>query len=168
MPRPAPCPLSARAAPISREIERDEQVVLLALRRRLLARLDRADPRDLPVVLDALAAAVTAARAQARRLNDARIVRRGERAQAPGPAPPPALARHACHGAYLGDFADLAAVGRMAAGTCLGGHVLGDLCDRAAEDLALALHLRGALWTLEHGGRVHAFRCYGIGSQTKR
>ena len=27
------------------------------------------------------------------------------------------------------------------------------------RDLALELHLRGTLWTIEHAGRVHVFRC---------
>jgi hypothetical protein len=145
---------------VRREIDRDERVVLLALRRRLIAALRRAPRPDLAAVLDAIDRAVAEARVDARRLNDARIARRGERAQAPGgPAPPPALAPHACHGEYLGDFADLAAVGRMAVETWLEEHARKDMSRGALAELALALHLRGALWTVTHAGRVHVFRC---------
>ena len=160
--RPALRPPSERAGQIAREIERDERVVLLALRRRwaALLRAAAAPGAELSAALDALAAALARARDDARRLNDARIARRAERPQAPGASPPPAELRvHACHGAYLGAFTDLAAVGRMAAETCLFGPVAGDSSQRALGDLALDLHLRGALWTIEHGGRVHVFRC---------
>lgn len=162
LPRPALRPAPARSDQISREIDRDERVVLQLLRRRLLAELGPAlaGPRELPTVLDALARAVAEADLQARRLNDARIARRAERPQAPTIRPPPAaLTTHACHGAYLGAFADLAAVGRMAVETCLSEHVPRASSRRALHDLAVDLHLRGALWTIEHGGRVHVFRC---------
>jgi len=175
MPGPALRSPSARAGQIAREIDRDERVVLLALGRRLADLLrcaqGRAQDRDLPATLDALAAAVEQARAQARALNDARIRRRGERPQRPaGPWLPPELRAHACHGDYLGDFADLAAVGRMAVQTCLIGPVPPDRPLPPPRDLAVALHLSGALWTLEHAGRVHVFRCPGPQgrSQTKR
>jgi len=153
-----------RTRPVAREIDRDERVVLLALRRRLRALLGPAlvpaAARELPAVLDELAAAVAEARAQARRLNDGRIARRGERAQgAEGPSPPAALASHACHGEYLGGFADLAAVGHMALTTCPEVHDRKAFADRSLTGLALTLHLRGVLWTLEHDGQVHVFRC---------
>ena len=153
-----------RARHVVREIDRDERVVLLALRRRLLALLDPAlvpaAERELPAVLDALVAGVDEARAQARRLNDARIARRAERAQRTiGPAPPAALASHACHGEYLGSFDDLAAVGHMALATCPEVPACNDLSGPALAELALGLHLRGLLWTLDHEGRVHVFRC---------
>lgn len=165
MPRPAPRAPTVPARPrrgidVHREIDRDERVVLLALRRRLIAALRRAARTDLAAVLEAVDRAVAEARADARRLNDARIVRRGERARPPGgPAPPPALAPHACHGVYLGAFADLAAVGRMAVATWLEGPARKAMSRGALAELALTLHLRGALWTLPHGGRIHVFRC---------
>jgi hypothetical protein len=151
-----------RASHVAREIDRDERVVLLALRRRLLALLRPVlapgAPRELPAVLDALDDAVAGARAQARRLNDARIVRRGERPQRTrSPRLPAALAGHACHGEYLGAFPDLAAVARMALGTCPREQMEG--ASTRLTDLALDLHLRGVLWTLDHDGEVHVFRC---------
>jgi hypothetical protein len=151
-----------RASHVAREIDRDEWVVLLALRRRLRAllrpALDPGVPRDLPAVLDAVEQAVAEARAQARRLNDARIVRRGERPQrTDSPAIPAALASHACHGAYLGAFPDLAAVARMALETCLEEQV--EDAPTGMLDLALDLHLRGVVWTIDHAGEVHVFRC---------
>lgn len=159
MPHPALRPPSARAGQIAREIDRDEQIVRIALRRRLAALLRPGPAADLAATLEALAAALAQAAALARRLNDARITRRGERAQAADPgAAPPELRVHACHGAYLGAFADLAAVGRMAVETCLLEHVSQASSRRALRDLAVDLHLRGALWTIEHGGRVHVFR----------
>ena len=153
-----------RSSHVAREIDRDERVVLLALRRRLRALLRAAlEPgatRELAAVLEALADAVAEARAQARRLNDGRITRRGERPQrAKGPNPPAALATHACHGEYLGAFVDMAAVGHMALTTCPEVPVCKAFRDRAFTGLALNLHLRGVLWTLEHEGRVHVFRC---------
>ena len=162
MPRPALRPAPARSDQISREIDRDERVVLQLLRRRLLAELGPAlaGPRELPAVLDALARVVAEADLQARRLNDARIARRAERPQAPTIRPPPAaLTTHACHGAYLGAFPDLMAIGRMAivAGLVRPGPY--DLSEGSLTDLALELHLRGVLWTLDHAGAVHAFLC---------
>lgn len=171
MPGPARSP-SGRAGQIAREIDRDERVVLLALGRRLAAQLHAAfadTGRDLPAALDAMGATVAQARVQARTLNDARIARRAERPQATGgPWLPPELQVHACHGDYLGAFADLAAVGRMAFRTCLIKPVPGDMPAPSPRDLALALHLGGALWTIEHAGRVHVFRCRGAqsGSQS--
>lgn len=153
-------PEPARHDTTAREIDRDERVVLLVLRRRLLATLGPAlaGPRDLPALLDAMDLAVADARTHNRRLNDARINLRGERPQHPDAAPPPALAGHAHHGHYLGAFPDLAAVGRMAITTCLAGPVLSDLSPESLTDLALELHLRGALWTIDHAGMVHVFR----------
>ncbi len=164
MPRKVPGSPPVRASHVAREIDRDERVVLLALRRRLRALLGPAlvpgATRELPAVLDGLASAVDEARVQARRLNDARIARRGERPQrADSPGPPAALASHACHGEYLGDFADLAAVGYMALATCPEVPACQEFSHRAFTGLALTLHLRGVLWTLEHEGRVHVFRC---------
>lgn len=163
MPHAAPRPAAPRHDPITREIDRDERVILLLLRRRLLARLAPAlaGPRELPTLLDALERALADARAQHRRLNDARISRRGDRPQthALGPEPPPALTPHACHGRYLGAFPDLAAVARMAIAACLTGPVLSDLSEGSLTTLALELHLRGTLWTLDHAGAVHVFLC---------
>ena len=181
MPGPALRSPSARAGQIAREIDRDERVVLLALGRRLAALLRAAlEPRaehhaehseaergahnaidrDLPATLDEMTAAVAQARVQARALNDARIARRAERPQVPdGAWVPPELRAHACHGDYLGAFADLAAVGRMAFHTCLIDPVSKDIPAPSPRDLALELHLRGTLWTIEHAGRVHVFRC---------
>lgn len=161
MPSAARRPAPTRCDPIAREIDRDERVILLLLRRRLLAALGPglAGPRELADLLDHLAHFIADARAQARRLNDARINRRGERHQhGDGPEPPPELLPHACHGAYLGVFPDLAAVGRMAILTCLAGPVRSDLSEGSLVALALELHLRGALWTLDHAGAVHVFR----------
>jgi hypothetical protein len=162
MPHAASHPAPARYDPITREIDRDERVILLVLRRRLLARLGPglAGPRELATLLDSLDLALADAREHARHLNDARINRRGERWQPqPGPPPPPPLAAHTCHGQYLGAFPDLSAVGRMAIVTCLAGPVLSDLSEGSLTALALELHLRGVLWTLDHGGAVHVFRC---------
>lgn len=47
----------------------------------------------------------------------------------------------------------------MAITTCLTGPVLSDLSSESLVDLALELHLRGTLWTLDHAGAVHVFRC---------
>jgi hypothetical protein len=169
MPGPALRSPSARAGQIAREIDRDERVVLLALGRRLAAQLNAAfadSGRDLHAVLDAMAAGVAQARVQARSLNDARIARRAERPQLVTSVwLPPELRAHACHGEYLGAFPDLAAVGRMAFRTCLIEPVPADRPAPSPRDLALALHLDGALWTLEHGGRVHVFRCRGARSE---
>ncbi len=164
VPRSAHASPSMRTRHVAREIDRDERVVLLALRRRLRALLRPAlvpeAPRELNVVLDAVGRAVTEARAQARRLNDARIVRRGERPQrTTAPKLPAALASHACHGEYLGAFPDLAAVGHMAFKTCPEVQVGNALPDGGPTDIALDLHLRGILWTLDHAGEVHVFRC---------
>jgi hypothetical protein len=156
-------PTPERMSSTLREIDRDERVVLLALRRRLCAAIRDAlarPRRDLGVELDGLARAVAGARIAARRLNDARIVRRGERPQAEVPAALPAeLRAHACHGAYLGAFPDLAAVGRMAVATALVRRATSEARGGALASLALQLHLRGVLWTLDHAGRVHVFRC---------
>ena len=133
--------------------------------------LDHPATLDLTTTLDAMTAAVARAAVQARTLNDARITRRAERPQLPGERwVPPELRAHACHGDYLGDFADLAAVGRMAFRTCLIEPALEASEAPSPRDLALALHLRGSLWTIEHGGRVHVFRCRGAqsGSQSGR
>lgn len=167
MPYPARRLAPARYDPIAREIDRDERVILLVLRRRLLARLGPglAGPREMASLLDNLALALADARDQARLLNDARINRRAERPQSRGaasplsPSIPPPLAAHACHGDYLGAFPDLIAVGRMAIVTCLAGPVLSDLSEGSLTALALELHLRGVLWTLDHAGAVHVFRC---------
>lgn len=162
MPHPALRPAPARSDQISREIDRDERVVLQLLRRRLLAELGPAlaGPRELPTVLDALARVVAEADVQARRLNDARIARRAERPQALTlRPPPPALAIHACHGAYLGAFPDLTAIGRMAIVGGLARPGPYDLSEGSLADLTLDLHLRGVLWTLEHAGAVHVFLC---------
>ena len=181
MPGPALRSPSARARQVAREIDRDERIVLLALGCRLAALLraaldhrepPRDDPpehprddlpehlRDLPAVLDAMTATIARARAEARALNDARIARRAERPQSPDTVwLPPELRVHACHGDYLGAFADLAAVGRMAFHTCLIDPVSKDIPAPSPRDLALELHLRGTLWTIEHAGRVHVFRC---------
>ncbi len=161
VPTPASHSPPVRTRPAAREIDRDERVVLMALRRRLsrVLREAREDggARELTTVLATLTAAVEEARVQARRLNDARITRRGERAQQPrGPAPPAALAGHACHGEYLGAFAGLAAVGAM-----MRASDAAPVTADALIDLALALHLHGVLWTLDDGGRVHVFRCRG-------
>ena len=198
MPGPALRSPSARARQVAREIDRDERVVLLVLGRRLAALLRAAlDDRDagrdahrddlpeqhehhpehheqhadLSAALDAMAATLDRARAEARALNDARIARRAERPHSPGTVwLPPELRAHACHGDYLGAFADLAAVGRMAFHTCLMEPVPEDRPAPSPRDLALELHLRGALWTIEHAGRVHVFRCRGAqsGSQIER
>ena len=85
MPHPALRPPSARAGQIAREIDRDEQIVRIALRRRLAALLRPGPAADLAATLEALAAALAHAAALARRLNDARITRRGERGQTAGP-----------------------------------------------------------------------------------
>ena len=174
MPGPALRSPSGRPGHVAREIDRDERVVLLALGRRLAVQLHAAfadSERDLPAALDAMGASIADARVQARTLNDARILRRGERPQATGgPWLPPELRVHACHGDYLGAFTDLAAVGRMAFRTCLIAPVPEDRPAPSPRDLALALHLDGALWTIEHGGRVHVFRCRRAhtGSQSGR
>src|SRR5699024_9279541 len=96
------------------------------------------------------------------------ITRRAERPQLPAERwVPPELRAHACHGDYLGAFADLAAVGRMAFMTCLIEPAPITSPTPSPRDLALALHLRGTLWTIEHGGRVHVFRCRGAQSSSQ-
>ena len=150
---------------MAREIDRDERVVLLALGRRLRRLLRPAlrvgAARDLAELLARLSAAIEEAGAAGRRLNDARIARRGERGRRPAEQVPPGLARHACHGAYVGAFASLAEVGDMYVETCPEGQVEGMGNEVRGVDRALALHLDGTLWTVEEGGQVHVFRCRG-------
>ena len=50
----------------------------------------------------------------------------------------------------------------MAIAACLTGPVLGDLSEGSLTVLALELHLRGTLWTLDHAGAV--LRTFGSGA----
>lgn len=91
-----------------------------------------------------------------RRLNDARINRRGERDRHGSPPEqlPPAVRPFAYHGAYLGSFASVEAF----AHACLdpskpeewAGYV--DLTQAGID-----LHLSGRYWTVDAGGVTHAF-----------
>ena len=157
--------LRAHLATTLTEIDRDHRLVALALLRQLAAlsteqltaavargRLD--DPDQLWRRIEDLLAD---SRSSYRRLNDARLTRRGRySADPPHPRPPRHLRRFARHGAYAGAYDDLRALARAALGDLrLPDHLLVHL---DLDALALDLHLRGALWTLDRAGKIHAFR----------
>lgn len=148
------------------EIDRDHRMIALALLRRLTAlstdQFTRAlasgrlgDPLDLCQQIEALLAT---SRAQYRRLNDARINRRGRSPGAPTDAAAPAALRpFTRNGAYGGCYDDLRALAR----DVLPADILPPQLERYLDldALALDLHLDGALWTLDHDGKLHIFRC---------
>lgn len=146
------------------EIDRDHRMIVLALLRRLaalstdqlthvLANGRVGDPLELCQELEALLAT---SRAQYRRLNNARIQRRG-RASSLDPNAPAALRPFTRNGPYAGAYDDLRALARSVLPDDSRWAKLGPYLD--LDTLALELHLDGALWTLDHHGKIHAFRC---------
>lgn len=146
------------------EIDRDHRMIVLALLRRLaalstdqlthvLANGRVGDPLELCQELEALLAT---SRAQYRRLNNARIHRRG-RATSLDPNAPAALRPFTRNGPYVGAYDDLRALARSVLPDDSRWAKLGPYLD--LDTLALELHLDGALWTLDHQGKIHAFRC---------
>ncbi len=148
------------------EIDRDDRMVVLALLRRLtalstdeftrtLATGRVGDPLDLCQRIEGLLAT---SRAQYRRLNDSRINRRG---RAPRPladtTAPAELRPFTRNGDHRGCYNDL----RALALDVLPADALPPELERYVDldALALDLHLDGALWTLDHDGKIHLFRC---------
>lgn len=146
------------------EIDRDHRMIVLALLRRLAALsadqlthvLANGRVGDPLALCDELEALLATSRAHYRRLNNARITRRG-RATATDPAAPAALRPFTRNGSYIGAYDDLRSLARSVLPDDDRWAKLGPYLDLDA--LALDLHLDGALWTLEHQGKVHAFRC---------
>lgn len=151
----------------SAEIDRDHRMLVLALLRRLMAistdQITHAlaggrigDPLD---VCQALEGLVSTSRAQYRRLNNARIHRRGRRSPdlPPDPRTPSDLRRFTRNGPYAGCYSDLRSLAR----DLLPSDALPPRLERYLDldALAIDLHLDGALWTLDHDGKIHAFRC---------
>ncbi|HEY8380000.1 MAG TPA: hypothetical protein VIK91_26100 [Nannocystis sp.] len=149
------------------EIDRDDRMLVLGLLRQLTAlhteQLTLAlaggrigDPLDLCKRLEAIAAA---SRAQFRRLNDARIGRRGRwsRELPDDPRLPVALRPFTRNGPHVGAYPDLRALARDVLGHKTARPDLEPYID--LDGLAIDLHLQGILWTLEHNGKIHAFRC---------
>ena len=146
------------------EIDRDHRLLVLALLRQLAdlsteqltlalasGRVD--DPDDLWRRIEDLLAT---SRLRYRELNNARILRRATPSRAAGPQPPRPLRDFARNGPYAGAYADLRDLARAALGDLTLPPALADHLDLDA--LGLELHLRGALWTLAHDGKIHAFR----------
>lgn len=148
------------------EIDRDDRMVVLGLLRQLTAlhteQLTLAlasgrigDPLDLCKRIEAIAAT---SRAHCRRLNDARVSRRGRwsREIPEDSNVPVALRPFTRNGPHIGGYADLRALARDA----LGRQATPELESYVDLDgLAVDLHLQGVLWTLDHEGKIHAFRC---------
>lgn len=149
------------------EIDRDQRMIVLALLRalttlstaqitRVLASGRVGDPLDLCQQLESL---IATSRDHYRRLNNARINRRGRASRHPStdPATPVALRPFARNGDYAGSFDELRSVTR----SVLPAGALPSEFERYfdLDGLALDLHLDGALWTLDHDGKIHAFRC---------
>lgn len=148
------------------EIDRDHRLLVLMLLRRLTAisteQLTQAlaggrvgDPLELCRRIERL---LDASRARYRRLNNARLNRR---ARAPRPlddsnAPAP-LHPFTRNGPYAGCFADMRALAR----SVLPADAVSTDLERYLDldELALDLHLDGAVWTLDHDGKIHAFQC---------
>lgn len=144
------------------EIERDERITVAGFAQELVhaavTTLERAALSDAPVdthaLFDQVDALLARFRAHHRDLNDARILRRGERSQQPEPDPsvPPEARPFAYHGTYFGAYPDLEAFARDAVAAVRAPNPYLDLLR-----VALDLHLRGEFWTVEQGGVVHAF-----------
>lgn len=150
----------------AQEILRDEQLVscdlLRNLGRLLLGAIDAlllGGPSMNVQHLHAEVAALLAASGEhLRRLNDARINRRGAaHTRAPDPAGVPAAAQPFLrNGAYLGSFSSLQT---LAADTlALDALAHPELARLDLTGVGLDLHLHGIVWTVMVDGRLHAFR----------
>jgi len=150
----------------SQEIARDEQLVrcdlLRNLGRVLLDALDTLllggpalDVRDLH---EEVAAHLAASADHLRRLNDARIDRRGDAPGAPqDPTDVPDAARPFLrNGAYLGSYDSLQSLAADALALDALAHP--ELARLDLTGVGLDLHLHGIVWTVLLDGRLHAFR----------
>ena len=155
---------NSRRKRLEREIDRDARVTtsgfvheIVAATLGQLQRVSLASACPDPVdMFDAVDAITRKFRNLHRRLNDARINRRGDRDRdAPPPAQlPPALRPFAYHGRYLGAFPSVEAF----AHACIdplkpetwAAHV--DL-----TQVGIDLHLSGRYWTVDDEGVTHAF-----------
>lgn len=149
------------------EIDRDDRMIVLGLLRQLtdlhteqltlaLASGRIGDPLDLCKRIEEIAAT---SRAHCRRLNNARVGRRGRwsREIPDDPHVPVALRPFTRNGPHVGEYPDLRALARGAIGRQPTLPELERYVD--LDGLAIDLHLQGVLWTLDHEGKIHAFRC---------
>jgi hypothetical protein len=151
--------------PTSREIERDDTLVLGDLLRNigrlLLGALDTlllgGPALDASTMQTQLAELLDASNQHSRRLNDARILRRGQiRPPDASTSVPEAARPFLRHGEYLGSFPTLQA---LAARTlALDGLEVTTLARLDLTGLGLDLHLHGIVWTITADGQLHAFR----------
>jgi hypothetical protein len=155
---------NSRRKRLEREIDRDARVTtsgfvheVVAATLGQLQRLSLASGCPDPVAMfDEVDAITRKFRSFHRRLNDARINRRGDRDRdaAPPAQLPPALRPFAYHGRYLGAFPNVEAF----AHACIdpgrpelwASHV--DL-----TQVGIDLHLSGRFWTVDDDGVTHAF-----------
>jgi len=155
---------NSRRKRLEREIDRDARVTTTGFVHEVVAatlgQLQRVslasscpDPIDM---FDAVDAITRKFRNFHRRLNDARINRRGDRDRdaAPPAQLPPGLRPFAYHGRYLGAFPDVEAFAHAcidpARPEAWASHV--DL-----TQLGIDLHLSGRFWTVDDDGVTHAF-----------
>jgi len=152
--------------PTTQEVHRDEQLVncdlLRNLGRILLDTLDTlllgGPPLDVRALHSEVAQILSDSDGHLRRLNDARINRRGRAPTRTVDAQPvPEAARpFARHGSYLGAYASLQA---LAADTlALDAIVHPELARLDLTGVGLDLHLHGIVWTIMADGTLHAFR----------
>lgn len=151
---------------VQAEIERDARVTAAGFAHELVQTavktLERAalseGPVDTARFFEEIDGLLHRFRAHYRELNNARIVRRGERPQQGEPAAdvPEAARPFAYVGPYFGAFADLETFARDAVAAVRAPNPYLDLFR-----VALDLHLRGEFWTVERDGVVHAFSLAG-------
>lgn len=152
----------------AREILRDEQLVscdlLRNLGRLLLGAIDTlllgGPALDVQHLHAEVAEILTASSGHLRRLNDARINRRGD---ARGGAVDTSTAPEAAqpflrNGAYLGSYSSLQTLAADALALDALAHP--ELARLDLTGVALDLHLHGIVWTIMLDGRLHAFRSY--------
>ena len=165
---------NSRRKRLEREIDRDARVTtsgfvheVVAATLGQLQRLSLASGCPDPVVMfDEVDAITRKFRSFHRRLNDARINRRGDRDRdaAPPAQLPPALRPFAYHGRYLGAFPNVEAF----AHACIdpgrpelwASHV--DL-----TQVGIDLHLSGRFWTVDDDGVTHAFALADPGTRDR-
>lgn len=155
---------NSRRKRLEREIDRDARVTtsgyvheVVAATLGQLQRVSLASACPDPVdMFDAVDAITRKFRNLHRRLNDARINRRGDRDRdaAPPPQLPPALRPFAYHGRYLGAFPSVEAFAHACVDPLKpetwATHV--DL-----TQVGIDLHLSGRYWTVDDEGVTHAF-----------
>ncbi|HEY0133839.1 MAG TPA: CRISPR-associated endonuclease Cas2 [Nannocystis sp.] len=152
--------------PTTQEIHRDEELVscdlLRNLGRLLLDTLDAlllGGPQlDVRALHTEVAHILSDSDGHLRRLNDARINRRGRAPTRTADAEPvPESARpFARQGSYLGSYASLQALAADA--LALGALVHPELARLDLTGVGLDLHLHGIVWTIMADGSLHAFR----------